>query len=156
MTKDALLHAHRARLEATLERLRATRDQARAGTRVDGDHRPANRGERAAVTSQGYLTAGLAERIGELEQSLEAVDRLAPGPRDRVAPGALITVVDGDDREATYLVVPGGQGDALAEGVIAISPRSPIARALAGLRVDEAGEVPRAGGAVEVVIEAIG
>ncbi|MCP4871704.1 MAG: hypothetical protein GY898_23595 [Proteobacteria bacterium] len=70
--------------------------QARVGTRVDGDHRPENRGERAAVTSQGYLAQGLTRRIEELQASLVQVTQLDRGARVRVSPGALFQVEEED------------------------------------------------------------
>jgi len=131
MNKPRLLAAYRAHLEGQRAALARSRDDARGGTRVDGTHRPENRGERAAVTAQGYLTAGIAQRLSELDEALLAVDRLDPGPRDRVTPGALVQLVDEDEDERWLLVVPGGHG-ATVEGVTVLSPEAPLAQALAG------------------------
>jgi transcription elongation GreA/GreB family factor len=130
MDKARLLAAFRAHLESGRADLVRSRDDARGGTRVDGTHRPENRGERAAVTAQGYLTAGIAQRLAEIDEALLALDRLDPGPRDRVSPGALVQLV-GDHGERWLLVVPGGLG-ATVGGVTVLSPEAPLALALAG------------------------
>jgi transcription elongation GreA/GreB family factor len=134
--KTELLAAFRAHLEAQRADLVRSRDDARGGTRVDGTHRPENRGERAAVTAQGYLTAGIAQRLADLDAALLALVRLDPGPRDRVSPGALVQLVDDAGAERWLLVVPGALGDALPLGghtVTTLSPEAPLARALWGL-----------------------
>lgn len=130
--KAGLLEAFRASLAARAAALEAEIGAAVDGARVDGSHRPANRGERAAVTGAGYLALGIGQRLAELRDALDALDALAPGPRDRVAPGALVRV-SGEDGERWLFVAPGGQGDALGE-VTVVSPDAPIARALRGLR----------------------
>ena len=63
LDKAALVAAWRAELEDRAAALRSSQAAAGAGTRVDGTHRPANRGERAAVTAQGYLAHGLGQRL---------------------------------------------------------------------------------------------
>jgi len=131
--------------------LRARRDtligaqaDARAGTRVDGDHRPENRGERAAVSSQGYLAHGLATRMAELTTMLEALELVRTEPCERVGSGALVEIVDESDEARILYVLPGGQGDRL-DGVVVVSPRAPILRTLAGAAVGDAREVTRGG-----------
>ena len=60
--KATLVTAWERILQDRLQSLSSSQDAARSGTRVDGEHRPSNRGERAAVTSQGYLAHGLGAR----------------------------------------------------------------------------------------------
>lgn len=146
MNKPALIEAFRARLESDLEELGRESAAARGGTRVDGSHRPANRGERAAVTAHGYLAAGLEQRRAELRAHLELLAVIDPGPRDRVTPGALVQVEDEDGGEALYLLLPGGQGARLSHDgaqITVLSPESPLARALFGLSVDDEAVLPR-------------
>ena len=68
--KATLIDAWKAHLQEGRAVLLAGQTAARAGTRVDGSHRPENRGERAAVTSQGYLAQGLAQRLEALDADL--------------------------------------------------------------------------------------
>ena len=143
MTKAELLAAFRARLQADLDDLRRSRGDATSGTRVDHD-RPTNRGERAAVTSQGYLALGIGQRIAQLEDALVLLDRIDPAPRDKVVVGALVEVDDG----RRYLLLPGGQG-ALLQGVTVLSPEAPLARALAGLQAGD--EASFRGATLEIV-----
>jgi hypothetical protein len=111
-------------------------DQARAGTRVDGTHRPSNRGERAAVTSQGYLTHGLTARLAELKAHVDHLDRVDPGPRDRAVLGAIITLDNGEH----YALLPGGQGVRIevdSTSVVVLSRSAPLAQALQGLEIGD-------------------
>ena len=125
--------------------------------RVDGGHRPANRGERAAVTSQGYLAAGLAERIAGLEANLLLLKTLDLGPRSRVGAGALVVVEREDEQDQIYFLLPGAQGDTLGtEGqVLALSPASPRARALVGLEAGESCIVAQRGEETEVTVRSV-
>jgi hypothetical protein len=153
--KSAWFDAFRAHIHARLDDLARTQSDARAGTRVDGDHRPANRGERGAVTSQGYLALGLGQRAQALRDTLDLLDRIPPTPRDRVTTGALVTVVDEDDIEATILVLPGGEGAELAVGarrVRVVSPDAPAVTPLLGLGPGDARTVRRGTRTVEVEV----
>ena len=79
-------------LSERLRALESSQSAARSGTRVDGEHRPSNRGERAAVTSQGYLAHGLGERAVALRENLENLEDMGTGARTEVVVGALITL----------------------------------------------------------------
>jgi len=146
--KADLLRAFRAHLEARLAGLEAEQAAARAGTRVDGSHRPANRGERAAVTSQSYLALGLGQRAASIRDQLAILDRIPPEPRDEVAAGALVTLEDDDGRLLRVLVLPGGEGTVLeaAGGPVTIlSPQAPLVRDLIGEDVGAYAIVRRGG-----------
>lgn len=152
--KAALLQAVRTRLERQIAELRSSRDDATSGTRIDQD-RPANRGERAAVSSQGYLAHGLGRRIQSLQEALELLDRIPPDPRDRVTVGALVTLLDARDEAQILLVLPGVAGLRLPsdEGeVIVVSPNAPVVRPLLGLTQGEGATVTRPEGPVEVEV----
>ena len=134
--KTAVFAAWRAHLTDMIDDLSRVSDEARAGTRVDGSHRPANRGERAAVTTQGYLTHGLTARLAELKAHVAHLDQVDPGPRVRAVLGAIVTLEGG----AHYALLPGGQGVKICvDGAVyvVLSLEAPLARAMAGL---EAGD----------------
>lgn len=151
--KEAIRAAFRESLVARIDALEAEVGSARSGTRVDGDHRPSNRGERAAVSSQGYLAHGINQRLEGLKEDLRLLDGVAPGARDRVAAGALVTLDDGDEAR-TYLVLPGGLGDAV-DGVFVVSPDAPVVRPLLGAREGDAATLRRGDRDVELVVEEI-
>lgn len=155
LDKEALLDAVRDRLQSTLADLQREADAARAGTRVDGDHRPDSRGERAAVTAQGYLTGALQGRIGQVQAALRHLDQVAPGPRHKAAVGALVEVEDLDGRATTYLIAPGASGERLPGGVLAISPASPIGRALRGTEPGDAVDVARGDDVLELEVVSV-
>ncbi|MBW2254850.1 MAG: hypothetical protein JRI25_09685 [Deltaproteobacteria bacterium] len=155
MDKLALFAAFRAQLEGLLADLEKQQEAARSGTRVDGDHRPENRGERAAVTTQGYLTLALGQRVAELRSHLDQLDRIDPGPRTRITPGALFLAADEDGDETWYLVLPGGQGARLVHAdteVLVVSPESPVVQSLSGLGAGDEGTLRRGDRMVEIEV----
>ena len=91
VSKGAIVTAWRALLSARLHTHEASKDAARSGTRVDGEHRPSNRGERAAVTTQGYLAHAFGERSLALQTSWSNSRRWGR-PRDEVVIGAVLTL----------------------------------------------------------------
>ncbi|MEM6927429.1 MAG: hypothetical protein AAF602_10890 [Myxococcota bacterium] len=138
--KRTLLDRHREALLAARASLEAGTDAARAGTRVDGVHRPASRGERAAVTSEGYLARGLGERLAELAEHLRILGEVDAGPRTLVSNGALVTLRDEHDGEHRLFVVPGGDG-ARHDGVTLVSPTSPWVAPFLGVDEGEVADV---------------
>jgi len=146
--KPAVFAAWRRHLQQSIDDLVRVSEAARAGTRVDGSHRPANRGERAAVTTQGYLTHGLGARLAELRAHLDLLDKVDPGPRTRFVMGAIVTLEGG----ARYALLPGGQGMTVhvdSVPTVILSPDAPLARALAGLEAGD--EVSWRGRELEIV-----
>jgi len=147
VTKPEQIEAFAALLADRAASLRSTVAAARSGTRVDGSHRPANRGERGAVTSQGYLAAGLASRLADIEAALARLAEVPISPRSTVTAGARIEVDDGTRRR--YLVLPGGSGE-IVDDVTVLSPRSPIVRALLGREEGDVAELERGGELIEL------
>jgi hypothetical protein len=144
MDKQTVITAHRAHLMQVLSELERGQAAAREGMRVDGAHRPSNRGERGAVTAQGYLTAGIQARVGEVRAALQLVNQLTGRPRDRVVTGALFSAESESGVLWTCMVLPGAGGETV-DGVRLISPESPIARGLWGLEAEDEGEVTMRG-----------
>lgn len=97
------------------------------------------------MTSQGYLTAGLAARIAEIQGALELLEQVSDAPARRVVSG--VVVVTEADEERMWMLLPGGDGATLC-GVTVISPQSPVGLALLG-RV-EGDEVMLPSGEAEV------
>lgn len=141
---DAVRRATQRTRDAVFAELQA----ARAGARTDGPERAENRGERGAVTAQGFLAAALDARLAELDAALLALGALAGEPQPRVAPGSLVSVETPEGRAMLVLVVPGAPGGPLDEApdVLAVSPLSPLGRALVGARVGDEVTHRRAGG----------
>ncbi|MBX2802498.1 MAG: hypothetical protein KTR31_32760 [Myxococcales bacterium] len=149
MDKRRLIDAHRVALQTALSSLRIGQDAARAGTRVDGTHRPASRGERAAVTSEGYLAQGLNQRIADLEGHLRVLAEVTPTLRKTVANGALVSIEDEQGRRQTLFVVPGGDGT-VHDGVALVSSTSPWIRPFLGQGAGEVADVVVGGNRVEI------
>lgn len=143
MDKGALFEAWRTHLRGVRDGLTAAQGDARAGTRVDGDHRPENRGERAAVTTQGYLAAGIGARLAALDAALDLLDRMDPSPRSSAVTGAVVEV-ENDEQTLCFAILPGGDGTAI-DGVAVVSPEAPVARALWGLVEDDEATLTRGG-----------
>lgn len=142
--KPALVRALREAVETQLVEAERATSALADGLRVDGDHRPANRGERAAVTSAGYLAKGLGERKAELEAVLENLDRLSLADRPTAVTGAVVVAEDG----RRWFLFPGAAG-LVVDGVAVISPGSPVGKALWGL--EEGDEAELLTGPVELV-----
>jgi len=144
VSKEAIVAAWRSLLTDRLHTHEASKDAARSGTRVDGEHRPSNRGERAAVTTQGYLAHAFGERSLALQSSIEHLDAMGLGPRDEVVIGAVLTLEIDEGRPQTFALLPGGDATALEiEGsrVTILSAASPLARQLRDAEVGDVLEV---------------
>ncbi len=158
MDRATLIRAHRASLAERVDALQASAEAARQGTRVDGDHRPASRGERGAVTGQAALQAGFARRLVEVQTALRQLDSLPAGPRSKVGPGALVRI-DEEGEGRLLAILPGGAGDRIATDdgpVTVISPASPLARALFGLEEGDVALLERRGEEREVEVVSCG
>lgn len=128
--KAAVIAAWRAILIERLDNLEANRTAAQSGTRVDGEHRPSNRGERAAVTSQGYLALGLGERAVATRAHLDSLEDMGAESRDEVTIGALLTLSQDSGPHQRFIVLPGGDATELQIGghsVTVLSTQSPLA-----------------------------
>jgi len=155
MSKTQLIQLWRSRLESKRDALLKEQAAARSATRVDGGHRPENRGERAAVTSQGYLAEALASRADALDGAIQQLEAVGVSPRSRVGLGALVTVKDEDGSESRFLLLPGGDASHLESpsgSVRVLSPASPVATALMGLEEAESAEFVRSGEPIEVTV----
>jgi len=144
VSKAAIVDAWRSLLTDRLHIHEASKDAARSGTRVDGEHRPSNRGERAAVTTQGYLAHAFGERSLALQTSLEQLDEMGVGPRDEVVIGAVLTL-EIDEKDVQVLaLLPGGDATTLqitGTEVTVLSAASPLARQLRDAEVGDVLEV---------------
>jgi transcription elongation GreA/GreB family factor len=152
--KAALVSAFTAELQARLAALSAGGAAAVAGARVDGAHRPENRGERGAVSAQGWLAEGLDRRRAAL---LADLARLAEVPLDDkavVGPGALVQTEDEHGETDTFFVLPGAAGERVG-GLRLLSPASPLVAALRGRAEGEGAQIPRPAGAAPLTITAL-
>ncbi len=129
-TKQTAIEQWRTVLQSRLDNLESNTDAARSGTRVDGEHRPSNRGERAAVSSSGYLAHGLAQRAAEIQTHLDTLDAMGSEPRHEVAVGALLTLSVNGGAAQRIAVFPGGDATRLECGVQVLSMQSPMATQL--------------------------
>lgn len=136
MDKGALFAAWAEHLRGVRAGLVSAQGDATAGARVDGDHRPQNRGERGAVTAQGYLAAGLGARLAALDAALDLLDRIEPSARDRAVTGAVVSLESEAGEALALAILPGGDGSAV-EGVVVVSPEAPVAVAVWGRSAGE-------------------
>ncbi len=153
-SKQAVIASFRALLVNRREALKRESRSAQAGARVDGVHRPATRGERGAVSAQGALAHGLAERARQIGDALALLAEVDPAPCDQVRPGALVKLDFAGEALETWVLLPGGQGDRV-EGVLVLSPTAPAARLLLGKEEGDEVRLRRGGTEVEVAILAV-
>ena len=135
MDKSKVIQAWREELQGRKKAALARQKDAREGMRVDGDHRPANRGERATVTSQGYLTEGVAKRLEDIQEALDLLDRVGEGPRDKVVMGACVVALKQDGESFRFVLLPGGDASEVASqwgAIWVLSPQAPLVRPFLG------------------------
>ena len=145
--KTQWVRAWRSHLSTSLDAAQEGQAAATAGTRVDGDHRPENRGERAAVTTQGYLAHGLAQRAQSLAAALRHLEDMGTGPRDRIVMGAIVAL-QGEAGVLCCAFFPGGDGTELTIGestLRVLSFQAPLGRALNMCQIGDVVEVHIAG-----------
>jgi transcription elongation GreA/GreB family factor len=147
--KQEVLRLLRQRLAEQLAALTSSHSAAQSGATHE-ESRQEHPKDTRAIEAQ-YLARGLAHRVETLRDSvaqlnLMRLESFADG--DEIGLSALVGVVDEHDEPAIYFLVPVGGGETLKIGrrqVLALTPTSPIGRALIGRQVgDEASfELPR-------------
>lgn len=139
--KQALVAALHARLAARYEALVASQKAAQAGA-THGESKQEHAKDMRAVEQQ-YLARGLAERAETLRDAvatLAALEARDFGEAEPVRAGALVGLVDEDDRELVYLLAPAGGGETVdADGVTVtvVTPQSPLGASLLGARAGD-------------------
>lgn len=151
LDKGALVVAFSAELQGRVAALSAGGAAAVAGARVDGAHRPENRGERGAVSAQGWLAEGLDRRRAALQADLARLAEVSLDAKHAVGPGALVQVEDEAGDVDVFFVLPGAAGERLG-GLRLLSPASPMVRALHGRAEGDQAEVQRPAGRARLTI----
>ena len=131
--------------------LRPQITQAIAEARAHGDLKE-NAEYHAAREQQGFNEG----RIQEIESRLadaQVIDIAKIAPGDKVIFGATVTLVDVDSGESVRYKIVGEDEADLKAGKISVM--SPIARAVIGKAVGDAGTVETPGGAVEYEIDLV-
>ena len=113
------------------------------------------------ATETAYLARGLAKRVAELRTTLNALvaTELRPFPKEAPATlSAWVTVEDDEGASLDYLLLPEGGGRrAVVDGLefIAVTPRSPLGKALLGKRIDDDVRIQTPGGLKEALITGV-
>lgn len=98
-----------------------------------------------------YLTQGQARRLAECEADLAAFKALKPkgfSENDQVTIGALVKVMDENDREQIFFVGPAAGGVKVrcnGDDIVVITPAAPLGKALLKSCVGDEIEVPVSG-----------
>ena len=136
--KKAVLAALQAHLASTLDSLTASQQAVQSGA-VHPEARQEHPKDTRSIEA-GYLARGLAERVETLRDGIRALDllRVRDFARDEpAAPGALVTLLTEDGRDALYSLAPAGGGESLlvaGRRILVLTPRSPLGAAIAGRR----------------------
>jgi hypothetical protein len=120
--KQALKAELLAQLTAALAAATAAHASAIEGA-THAEARPENDKDTRGL-EQSYLARGQAQRVAELTAAVADVTALALrafGPRDAIAPGAIVTLEDGADTYRRF-IAPGGGGNALAGDLAVVTP----------------------------------
>ena len=143
--KQAVIAALHARLAARFEALVASQRSAQAGA-THGESKQEHAKDMRAVEQQ-YLARGLAERAETLRDALALLAALEARDFDGDEPvraGALVGLVDEDDRRLVYLLAPAGGGETVDAGdstITVVTPQSPLGASLLGAHVGDEPEV---------------
>ena len=158
--KGEILDLFRTLLQERRVSLEGALNLARDGTRLDMQDRPTNRGERAAVTTQGYLADGIATRLHEIRTALEILERVDLGPREVACAGALVYLKEVERDKGTWiLLLPGGAGERIdteTDTVTILSPLSHLGRELKGCGPGDTVTVLREGRETLLEVEEVG
>jgi hypothetical protein len=105
------------------------------------------------ATEASYLARGQAERVVALRRLVGWVDIFTTSPSTRAEVGALVHVEPGG---WLFMAPDGGHQVSVRDVVVrVVSPRSPLGRAMAGLREDDSFEVDTPNGEVSYDILAV-
>lgn len=139
------------RLTEELEHLknvgRAEASKAIEIARAHGDLRE-NAEYHSAKEEQGKMEA----RIRQLEEMLRNAQVGEAPTGDKIAAGMIVTTVDADGDESTFLV---GSREDRVSGVSVVSAQSPLGKALIGKKVGEKAKYEAPAGVFTVTIKAI-
>lgn len=152
--KNALINALVARLvEDRDAMIAAARSAHEAATHPES--KPENDKDTRGL-ELAYLAGAQAERAREIDLAITEMRLLEVRPfadGARVASTALVTLDDGDD-ETVYFLVPHGGGHKL-DGVVVVTPLSPIGRAILGREAGDTVSVVLRGKPRDLTISAI-
>ena len=156
LDKRQVLRLLRQRLAAQLETLTASQQAAQSGATHD-ETRQEHPKDTRAIEAQ-YLARGLADRVETLRAGVTtlAALRLSSFGDDEIGLSALIGVRDEAGQPAVYFLVPVGGGETVhvdGHAVQALTPVSPIGRALLEKQVGDEAAVDLPSGRVRLVVE---
>lgn len=126
-------------------RARAHRAASEAATHEEA--KPENDKDTRAL-EQSYLARGEAKRVEELRAALAEVRSMpvrALLPTDPVGVGALVTAKEGGTAQHLWIALHGGGARLGASSIQVVTPKSPMGRALMGMRVGDDCELAVAG-----------
>jgi hypothetical protein len=109
-------------------------------------------------TEASYLARGLAQRVAGLQETsgqLAGLELRSFGPKDGIASTALVCLIDEDEKESLYLLLPTAGGEKIAHQdhiIKTITPTSPIGEELIGRKVGDDFEVELPSGKVYLQI----
>jgi hypothetical protein len=148
--KAPLLEALRDRVRADLGALMRRQKDAEHGATHEESR--AEHAKDTRATEQSYLARGLAERVAELQRTVDALSTLELrnfSDVDPIALTALVALSNGEGDEGndapeteTWFLVPGAGGLTLGDGdaqIRTVTPIAPLGRALLGLRKGDEG-----------------
>ena len=128
-------------VQADLSVITASQEDAQAGATHEENKAEGDKDMRS--TEESYLARGLAKRVTELRAEVATLSTLHLrefGEGAKISLTALVTVEDEDGSRLRYFVAPVGGGMVLGEPdarVSAITPSSPLGRALLGREIDD-------------------
>ncbi len=139
--KEELLAELRRLVEVDLDAITAGQQASQEGATHAENKAEGDKDMRS--TESSYLARGLAKRVLELRTAASKLSNLNNrvfGEDSLVAMSALVEVEDEEEKSELYYIAPSGGGIVVELGghkISVVTPSSPLARAMIGLRLDD-------------------
>lgn len=144
--KKLLLEALRQQIQESLKSVTTSQKVMQEGATHEENRQEGSKDMRSTEVS--YVARGLAARVEELQDAAAKLVGFSPQsfpPDAAIGLGALVGLLDEDEKEHLYFLVPAGGGEKLSQGgvlVRTLTPTSPLGSEMVGRRVDEEVELP--------------
>jgi transcription elongation GreA/GreB family factor len=135
----------REQIEANLKEVSQTQKNAQHGATHEENKSEGDKDMRS--TEASYLARGLAQRVGTLQETnamLSSLELRAFSERDAIAAMALVCLMDEDEKESFYFLLPTAGGEKISyqnNTIKTITPTSPLGEELIGRKVGDDFEI---------------
>jgi transcription elongation GreA/GreB family factor len=149
----------REQIETNLKEVVQTQKNAQEGATHEENKSEGDKDMRS--TEASYLARGLAQRVGTLQDTSALLSTLTLKDfqeSDSIASTALVCLIDEDEKESFYFLLPTAGGEKISYRgctIKTITPTSPLGEELMGRKVGDDFEIELPGGKASLQIESV-